>query len=172
MLRLSAARGPLIPSLGLRHAIVRPSVARGLSPLTSSALLTLMPSRPHPTVSLARTFHQATARLTHATAPVESAAATPSGPSADKEAKSSSKGHKAAASSTASSHATSTTTAAAAAHINAGAAANDISEEERLASGWDQPTSAKFRLTPNFVNQFKDKAAPFGYNGLGELVYR
>lgn len=172
MLRLSATRGPLLPSLGLRHAIVRPCVARGLSPLTPSALLTLMPSRPHPGASLARTFHQATARLTHAAAPVESAAATTSGPSADKEAsKSSSKGHHKAAASTASSHATTTTTTTAS-HTNTSAATNDVSEEERLALGWDQPTSAKFRLTPNFVSQFKDKAAPFGYNGLGELVYR
>ena len=30
----------------------------------------------------------------------------------------------------------------------------------------------RFSLTKNFVNRYKDVKAPFGYNGLGELVYR
>ena len=29
----------------------------------------------------------------------------------------------------------------------------------------------KFKLSENFINKFKRKKAPFGFNGLGELVY-
>ena len=30
----------------------------------------------------------------------------------------------------------------------------------------------KFQLSENFVNKYKRKRPPFGFNGLGELVYR
>lgn len=33
------------------------------------------------------------------------------------------------------------------------------------------PTPLGFQLNKNFVNRFKDRTAPFGFNGLGELVY-
>ena len=33
------------------------------------------------------------------------------------------------------------------------------------------PSSARFRLTPNFIDTFRNRPPPFGYNGLGELVY-
>ena len=33
------------------------------------------------------------------------------------------------------------------------------------------PTSSRFRLTPNFIDTFRTRPPPFGYNGLGELVY-
>ena len=29
----------------------------------------------------------------------------------------------------------------------------------------------KFKLSDNFINSYKRKKAPFGFNGLGELVY-
>ena len=29
----------------------------------------------------------------------------------------------------------------------------------------------KFKLSENFINKYKRKKAPFGFNGLGELVY-
>ena len=29
----------------------------------------------------------------------------------------------------------------------------------------------KFKLSENFVSKYKRKKAPFGFNGLGELVY-
>ena len=29
----------------------------------------------------------------------------------------------------------------------------------------------KFQLSENFINKFKRKKPPFGFNGLGELVY-
>ena len=29
----------------------------------------------------------------------------------------------------------------------------------------------KFKLSENFVNKYKRKKPPFGFNGLGELVY-
>ena len=29
----------------------------------------------------------------------------------------------------------------------------------------------KFKLSDNFINKYKRKKAPFGFNGLGELVY-
>ena len=29
----------------------------------------------------------------------------------------------------------------------------------------------KFTLTDTFINKYKRKKAPFGFNGLGELVY-
>ena len=29
----------------------------------------------------------------------------------------------------------------------------------------------KFKLTDNFINSYKRKKPPFGFNGLGELVY-
>jgi hypothetical protein len=32
--------------------------------------------------------------------------------------------------------------------------------------------SLPFRLSQNFLARYKDEPAPFGYNGLGELVYR
>ena len=28
-----------------------------------------------------------------------------------------------------------------------------------------------FKLSENFINKYKRKKAPFGFNGLGELVY-
>ena len=31
--------------------------------------------------------------------------------------------------------------------------------------------SKKFVLSENFINKYKRKKAPFGFNGLGELVY-
>ena len=30
---------------------------------------------------------------------------------------------------------------------------------------------SKFQLSDNFINKYKRKKAPFGFNGLGELVY-
>ena len=29
----------------------------------------------------------------------------------------------------------------------------------------------KFKLSENFINKYKRKKPPFGFNGLGELVY-
>ena len=29
----------------------------------------------------------------------------------------------------------------------------------------------KFKLSENFISKYKRKKAPFGFNGLGELVY-
>ena len=29
----------------------------------------------------------------------------------------------------------------------------------------------KFKLSPSFINKYKRKKPPFGFNGLGELVY-
>ena len=29
----------------------------------------------------------------------------------------------------------------------------------------------KFTLSENFINKYKRRKAPFGFNGLGELVY-
>ena len=29
----------------------------------------------------------------------------------------------------------------------------------------------KFKLSEKFINKYKRKKAPFGFNGLGELVY-
>ena len=29
----------------------------------------------------------------------------------------------------------------------------------------------KFKLSDNFINKYKRRKAPFGFNGLGELVY-
>ena len=29
----------------------------------------------------------------------------------------------------------------------------------------------KFKLSENFINKYKRRKAPFGFNGLGELVY-
>ncbi len=63
-------------------------------------------------------------------------------------------------------------TAAADGSATAAAGGSDDTIGPEPAQSWDQPNSNKFRLTPNFVAQFKDKPAPFGYNGLGELVYR
>ncbi|ELR24324.1 ribonucleosidetriphosphate reductase, adenosylcobalamin-dependent, putative [Acanthamoeba castellanii str. Neff] len=37
---------------------------------------------------------------------------------------------------------------------------------------FDQRASAPFRLSSKFVSKFKDKQPPFGFNGLGEFVYR
>ena len=31
--------------------------------------------------------------------------------------------------------------------------------------------STDFKLSDNFIEKYKDKKPPFGYNGLGELVY-
>ena len=33
------------------------------------------------------------------------------------------------------------------------------------------PSSSRFRLTSHFVDSYRSRPAPFGYNGLGELVY-
>ena len=31
--------------------------------------------------------------------------------------------------------------------------------------------NTEFKLSPSFVEKYKTKKAPFGFNGLGELVY-
>ena len=36
----------------------------------------------------------------------------------------------------------------------------------------DSATFERFKLSTAFVNQFADRKPPFGFNGLGELVYR
>lgn len=47
-----------------------------------------------------------------------------------------------------------------------------------LDNSWGQATTAslssgtKFALTKNFIDKWRHKTPPFGYNGLGELVYR
>ena len=36
----------------------------------------------------------------------------------------------------------------------------------------DSANFERFKLSTTFVNQFADRKPPFGFNGLGELVYR
>jgi ribonucleoside-triphosphate reductase len=37
---------------------------------------------------------------------------------------------------------------------------------------YDEVPSKKFKLSEKFVEKFKDQPAPFGFNGLGEIVYK
>lgn len=41
-----------------------------------------------------------------------------------------------------------------------------------MASFNDCKISTKFQLNASFINKYKDRVPPFGFNGLGELVYR
>eukprot|EP00818_Percolomonas_sp_WS_P004886 CAMPEP_0117441486 /NCGR_PEP_ID=MMETSP0759-20121206/3660_1 /TAXON_ID=63605 /ORGANISM="Percolomonas cosmopolitus, Strain WS" /LENGTH=728 /DNA_ID=CAMNT_0005233343 /DNA_START=772 /DNA_END=2955 /DNA_ORIENTATION=- len=51
------------------------------------------------------------------------------------------------------------------------AAKTAIGQQTFLQTPLPQDTSP-FRLTDNFLQQYKDKSPPFGFNGLGEIVYR
>jgi hypothetical protein len=33
------------------------------------------------------------------------------------------------------------------------------------------PIEQEFKLTDNFIDKYKDKIPPFGFNGLGEFVF-
>jgi len=47
----------------------------------------------------------------------------------------------------------------------------DVDAQEYNFIGRQSGESATFRLSPRFVTTYREQTPPFGFNGLGELVY-